>query len=232
MIEIKNELLLEILKFELSKEDNFFSNDELNSFEEIIIDSVGFESKYNDIDIQELVLLKNLEVIEFHNTNFTNEDLVKLNKLNLNKLHFYKCNFQSVKQLINYDLKVLGFTFCHLEDLKYINNINCLEELYLEGFNNLDLEDISIIKNLKQLSLRASRVDNQELLIFLSNVENLRLDHSNIKSLSFCLSLPYLKRLIVSDDMYLPNQEIINNLHNNGVLVIDPINQKVVDYDV
>ena len=225
---INNLELKDAINNQLEMEKEVFTNEELLTITEIYLDAVNYSNEYQPIDFNELLLLKNLQKITLRNVYF---DTLTLSKLitfaNIKELHFIDCTFATIAALVKFDLEVLTFSSCSIDDMKVINLWPHLIELNLEGFEQVDLADIKIINQLKIISLYSSNITNFTLLKQATNLEELRIDNTNIKDFSDLVYLPKLKQVIISRYQIQNNEATINELQAKGISVIDEMNQEV-----
>ena len=208
-----------------------FNNSYLNSLiqEELGTDSTSFSMeelanvKYlnieQNIDFEELVKLTNLEELKFYNLEITVIDLALLNNLKeLKNLYFIDCEIESFRILNGMKLDTLYIDNSTVDELKYLNNL-FIDKLFLHNMVNVDLDDLSIIRNVTSLSLDYSKVLNEKRMIFLDKIENLSLVKTGIESIDTLIANESLKYLIIDEKIAKNNQEVIKELQKNDVNV-------------
>jgi len=208
-----------------------FNNSYLNSLiqEELGTDSTSFSMeelanvKYlnieQNIDFEELVKLTNLEELKFYNLEITVTDLALLNNLKeLKNLYFIDCEIESFRILNGMKLDTLYIDNSTVDELKYLNNL-FIDKLFLHNMVNVDLDDLSIIRNVTSLSLDYSKVLNEKRMIFLDKIENLSLVKTGIESIDTLIANESLKYLIIDEKIAKNNQEVIKELQKNDVNV-------------
>lgn len=126
--------------------------------------------------------------------------------LSLEKIYLYDCDAEIYKLRRFPNLKFLLITNRKV-DINDISNINILEELTLDYCDVVNVESLSNYKNLKKLSLI----------------------NTSIKNYEFLLDINSLHRLIIDDNTFELNKYLFSKLINNGVLVSDMIGGR---YDV
>lgn len=232
MIEIKNEKLKNAIQNSLGIIKDSFEVEELNSVYDIIIDPVGFDNNYVPIDFDEVLYLKNLKSISIFNFYFNMTTLHKLNEFKyLQSIEFYNCDFENILPLATLKINKLKFNNCNIGDIKFINNISTLRELSLENLDDIDLNDIVILDNLKFLSLQNTKVMNSNRLVVCKDIEFLRIDNTGIVNLMFLSKLKVLKKVVISRVQGLVNRNQIEYLLNNGLNIVDELNQDIGDYN-
>ena len=95
--------------------------------------------------------------------------------------------------------------------------------------DTINLNNISIIRNIKTLSFQNTTILNEQCLIYLDNIINLDLFNTKIKDISTLTYNQSLKTLIIDKDIYLNNKDIINIMIKNNINILNDSNQKVVD---
>jgi len=208
-----------------------FNNSYLNSLiqEELGTDSTSFSMeelanvKYlnieQNIDFEELVKLTNLEELKFYNLEIIVTDLALLNNLKeLKNLYFIDCEIESFRILNGMKLDTLYIDNSTVDELKYLNNL-FIDKLFLHNMVNVDLDDLSIIRNVTSLSLDYSKVLNEKRMIFLDKIENLSLVKTGIESIDTLIANESLKYLIIDEKIAKNNQEVIKELQKNDVNV-------------
>ena len=116
------------------------------------------------------------------------------------------------------------------EDIVVLNNMDCLEDLYLDNNEIIDLKDLIIIKRLKKLSLINFKVLNDEQFIYMNEIESLRIDGSGIKDITPLLSMDKLKLLVIDEEQAIYNKKYINEFRDKGISVVDYMNRDVEVY--
>ena len=85
---------------------------------------------------------------------------------------------------------------------------------------NISIEKI-VLPLLEKLDISYSRVDGEEFLLFLDNLEELNICSCVIKNCDFLRSLVNLKRLIIDEDSYNNNLELMRELEQKNILIYD-----------
>lgn len=219
---IRSEYLNRLLskKFDVSYEA--IGAEELAEIENLVIEE--------EIDFSDLVFFTNLKELKIYNLEVTMADLDMISKIaSLKELYFTDCEIESLEGLVDTQISTLYFYNSLVEDLYYINNFP-LKELYLENMGIVDLDNISIIRNLETLSLNDTKILNEQKLIFLDAIVNLSLSGTEIKSIDTLVANESLKCLVVDDEIIKNNLSIISVLKGNGVKVVNEKNQEVESY--
>ena len=206
-----NSYLISLIQEELGTNNTSFSREELSN-----VKYLNIEQK---IDFEELVKLTNLEELKFYNREITVTDLAVLNNLKeLKNLYFIDCEIESFRILNGMKLDTLYLDNSTVDELKHLNNL-FIDKLFLHNMVNVDLDDISIIRNVTSLSLDYSKVLNEKRMIFLDKIENLSLVKTGIESIDTLIANESLKYLIIDEEIAKNNQEAIKELQKNDVNV-------------
>ena len=226
MIVIQDRCLKDILN-NYYEDKNFYTQEELDGVINITIDS----DNLNDSLLDDISRFKNINSIIFMDVLVNNRMLMNVCKLNnLKTLEFYNCIVDDIEVLKESKINTLVLNNCKFDDYIYINNIDSLINLYLDNCENIDLKKLSIIKKLKELSIWNVEVHNCEYLIYLDEIEKIRIDGSSIKDISPFLVMENLKVLVIDEQQALLNKKIVLELLEKNVSVVNSNNQSVVMY--
>ena len=179
-----------------------------------------------NINYNELLIMKNLEEIIFTNINIDNSLFKILSKLNIKKLTFINCSIEDFEYFRN-NLEYLCFNNCEIDNTNEIGKFNKLNSLYLDEVNNINLDYLPNIRNITNLSFLNTMVFSEERLITLDKIENLCLSGTNIKNIDTLTENETLKVLVIDKEIYDDNKEVVRYLINRGVSVVDYMNQDV-----
>ena len=211
-----NGYLKKVISNILGEKDSY-SPEELATVESIVIE--------RNIDFNELKELPNLKEVKVFDLNLTVIELGALSFLeNLKSLYFINCDIDSLKALSGLELDTLYIDNCVVEGLEYINNMT-INSLYLENLDTVDLDDISVIRNIENISFNNTTVLNEEKLIYLDKIVNLSLANTEIKKIDTLIANETLKCLVIDEDIYKNNVEEVKELNSRGVRVVDMMNQ-------
>lgn len=226
-MEIKDSALKQVLQeyHDTLKDD--FSKYEMSVIKELYLD--------NDSDIDtNLIDLKNftyLEKVVIRDIFVNREMLNNICKLkNLRRISFYNCNISDLRILTEANICELVIDGCVFDDIVVLNNMDCLEDLYLDNNEVVDLKDLVIIRRLKKLSLSNVKIVNSEQFIYMNEIEFLRIDGTGVKDITPLLSMDKLKLLVIDKEQAIYNKKYINEFKDKGISVVDPSNRDVVIY--
>lgn len=190
------------------------------------LDSIKQININQSINYNELLLFKNLEEIVITNTNIDNSLYNVLSNLNVKKITFLNCTLEDFKYFKN-NLEYLSFNNCDIDNINEIGKFNKLDSLYLDEVNNINLDYLPNIRNIKNLSFLNTEVFNEEKLITLDKIENLCISGTNIKNIDTLAENDTLKVLVIDKEIYDENKEVVKYLINKKVNVVDYMNQDV-----
>lgn len=226
-MELKDKSLRQFLQEYYNVDKDEFSKYEISSVRDLYLDS----DSIIDADLIDLEHFVCVEKIILKNIYVTDEMLKNICKTkNLRKISFYNCNISNLNLLVAANICELVIDECEVEDIYYLNNMDCLEDLYLDNINLVDLKDLTVIKRLKKLSLINTKVLTSEYLIYMNDIEYLSIAGTGIKIISNLVHFDKLKLLVIDEEQAIANKELVMILINNGVEVVDPSNRSVVIY--
>ena len=115
-IEIKSRSLNNYLTYKLDKLEEIYTEEELATVDELVIDSD------ENLDITVLKYFKNLKELEIRNLMISNDTLdIILSLNNLKDLKFQLCDIENVDRLKGLNLKGLHLDCCEMEDFSFVN---------------------------------------------------------------------------------------------------------------
>ncbi len=213
------ELQLYLMDY-LNKTDTNFTKEELNRVKELSLDSIGLFHNYNKIDSNILKYFNNLEVLEVCNANIDSTFIDNI--LNLNKLRsiaFVNCNITNLNSLARIKIVKLIINNCTVDDIESISNFKQLQTI---GLVNMNLKSISFLEGLPHLieiNLSFSNIDDVSTMYHFIRIDTLRIDNSTILDLDFVNKYSALKTISISENQYLKNKDLINDLVNLDINV-------------
>ena len=174
--------------------------EELVKIERLTINPRLFKVPTLQVDLSDLVLLKNLKKLyirDLHISDFevdcinhlTSFEYLQINDSKILKLHipFYLeklngftivttkgVNLKDFNKL--YNLKILKVISCEVEKYKGISDLKNLEEIYLQGLDVVDLKTLLKINNLKLVNLDGSTVKKDKYEMVLK--ERVKVEHA------------------------------------------------------
>lgn len=170
------ELTKRILERLHKKDTEDFSEEELESIENIGLTGKLVNGKETGIDIEDIFLFKNLKSLTLRNFSLTLEDLEKLSKhISIEEISFLGCCFEDV----NFDVlsripSRLKFIYCSKLPLKFSN----IKKLMI-SFCELDFETIDF-SSISSIFIQNSKVENVKDLTEYENLLEVNLDGSEL----------------------------------------------------
>ena len=226
MIKISNEKIADFLMLKLGKLDNNFKKEELATVKSLFLNSK--DANGNDEEITILKYFTNLEELELTNLNINNEITVMLSKLKkLETITFNKCSFENPNVLQMLKVHALNIINSSIQDTKFLESLKILKKLSLIGLDNVYIKDINNLINLKYLRLSNSNIIDFKEELLVPNLEELYIDNTNLYEFTL-LKIPLrkkLKKLCISDNIYLSNRNYIRELKDISIY-----NENMVKY--
>ncbi len=228
MIKISNEKVADFLMLKLGKLDNNFKKEELETVKSLFLNSKDSNGNDEEIDLTILKYFTNLEELELSNLTINNEITVMLSKLKrLEAITFNKCSFENPNVLQMLKVHSLNIVNSDIQDTKFLESLKILKKLSLIGLDNIYIKDINNLINLRYLRLSNSHIIDFKEELLVPNLEELYIDNTNLYEFNL-LKIPLrkkLKKLCISDDIYLSNRNYIRNLNDISIY-----NENMVKY--
>jgi hypothetical protein len=228
MIKISNEKIADFLMLKLGKLDNNFKKEELATVKSLFLNSKDANGNDEEIDLTILKYFTNLEELELTNLNINNEITVMLSKLKkLETITFNKCSFENPNVLQMLKVHALNIINSSIQDTKFLESLKILKKLSLIGLDNVYIKDINNLINLKYLRLSNSNIIDFKEELLVPNLEELYIDNTNLYEFTL-LKIPLrkkLKKLCISDNIYLSNRNYIRELKDISIY-----NENMVKY--
>ena len=212
----------------LGKLDNNFKKEELATVKSLFLNSKDANGNDEEIDLTILKYFTNLEELELTNLNINNEITVMLSKLKkLETITFNKCSFENPNVLQMLKVHALNIINSSIQDTKFLESLKILKKLSLIGLDNVYIKDINNLINLKYLRLSNSKIIDFKEELLVPNLEELYIDNTNLYEFTL-LKIPLrkkLKKLCISDNIYLSNRNYIRELKDISIY-----NENMVKY--
>ena len=151
--------------------------------------------------------------------------LSKLKKLET--ITFNKCSFENPNVLQMLKVHALNIINSSIQDTKFLESLKILKKLSLIGLDNVYIKDINNLINLKYLRLSNSNIIDFKEELLVPNLEELYIDNTNLYEFTL-LKIPLrkkLKKLCISDNIYLSNRNYIRELKDISIY-----NENMVKY--
>ena len=212
----------------LGKLDNNFKKEELETVKSLFLNSKDSYGNDEEIDLRILKYFTNLEELELSNLIINNEITVMLSKLKkLETITFNKCSFENPNVLQMLKVHALNIINSSIQDTKFLESLKILKKLSLIGLDNVYIKDINNLINLKYLRLSNSNIIDFKEELLVPNLEELYIDNTNLYEFTL-LKIPLrkkLKKLCISDNIYLSNRNYIRELKDISIY-----NENMVKY--
>ena len=229
MIEITNSKLLNYLQLKLNKLSNKFKEEELSTIDKLILNSKDNEGNITKIDLSIIKYFTGLKELELNNLDISNEVLINISKIHsLTTITFNNCKFNNpnlIQMIKVYNLNIINSP---IQDTKFLKSLMLLKKVSFIGLDNIYIDDINNLINLKSLRLSKSKIIDIKEKLLLPNLEELYIDNTNLYDFDL-LNITKRKKLIklvISDDIYIKNKELIRTLSKEIVI----FNENLVKY--
>ena len=200
------------IMFKLNKIDNEFSEDELNKIYEVIISS---EDSLDDV-----ILFNNLYDLTICDKFIENTFFEKLfNLKKLKSINFIRCKFENADLISSLNLNNLDLVDCNINNYKFIYIMSDLISLTVIN-GEIDFDLINRLKLLKYLNVSYSNISNDKAYLKLKDLEQLYINNTSINNFSYLINLINLKLLSVDGKQYENNLDIINKLKERNVDIL------------
>ena len=157
--------------------------DELNDIEDIkdiSIQNISLMQHKLNIDLTEIVKLKNLKSISLKFFEITDKVIEAIDQLDfIETIEFSMCIFKN-KSILSNKLKSIVIYNCQEFDINMINSNISLEKLQIIHSGIIDITDLKQFKNLKFLKIAHCNVINISSIDMLECLEQLYLNHIEI----------------------------------------------------
>lgn len=200
------------IMFKLNKIDNEFSEDELNKIDEVIISS---EDSLDDV-----ILFNNLYDLTICDKFIENNFFKKLfNLKKLKSINFIRCEFENADLISSLNLNNLDLVDCNINNYKFIYIMSDLISLTVIN-GEIDFDLINRLKLLKYLNVSYSNISNDKAYLKLKDLEQLYINNTSINNFSYLINLINLKLLSIDGKQYEINLDIINKLKERNVDIL------------
>ena len=229
MIEITNSKLLNYLQLKLNRLSNKFREEELSTIDKLILNAKDIDGNIKEIDLSILKYFTGLKELELNNLDISNDVLITISKIHsLTNLTFNNCKFNNpnlIQMIKVYNLNIINSP---IQDTKFLKSLMLLKKVSFVGLDNIYIDDINNLINLKSLKLSNSKIVDIKEKLLLPNLEELYIDNTNLYDFDL-LNISKRKKLVklvISDDIYLKNKDFIRTLSKEIVV----FNENLVKY--
>ena len=204
--------LLRIIKIKMSTEN---IND-IDSIEDISIQDMNLTQKKLNIDLTEIVKLKNLKSLSLKFFEITDEIVETIKQLkSLEIVEFSMCSFKTKKEL-NKDLKSIIIYNCQGFNIDIIKEDFMLEELQIIHSGMIDIADIRLLKNLRYLKIAHCNVISVQYINKLEKLERLYLNNVELLYNLNISQMYNLKFISLSGSNVQDKEKYIENIHEQN----------------
>lgn len=200
--EILDKNLSRIVKLKMCTSDI----NSIEDIEDISIQNINLMQNKLNIDLTQIVKLKNLKDISLKFFEISDEIIDAINKLEfLEKIEFSMCIFKTKTELSN-RLKSIIIYNCQDFDIDMLNDNDTLEELQLIHSGIIDITKLCELKKLRNLRIAHCSAISIQNLSVLKNLEQIYLNHLEIPYDIDISKMQHLKLISLSGSN-VPNKE-------------------------
>lgn len=189
---------------------------DIKQIEDICIQDINLMQKRLNIDLTELVKMKNLRNLSLKFFEITDEVVDTINQLEfLEEIEFSMCVFKTKKELLSKLKKVIVYNSQNF-DFGILNNNPNLEELQLVHSGMVDITQLNIFDNIKYLKLSYCNVISIPKISLLRNLEQLYLNNMEILYDIDITNIPYLRFISLNGSKVQNKEEYIKKLYQQN----------------
>lgn len=189
---------------------------DIEQIEDICIQDINLMQKRLNIDLTEIVKMKNLKNISLKFFEITDEIIESINQLEfLEKIEFSMCIFKTKKVLSPKLREVIIYNSQNFY-LEMLNNNTVLEELQLIHSGMVNITELNIFENLKYLKLSYCNVISIPKIALLGNLEQLYLTNLEIPYDIDITNIPNLKFISLNGSKVQNKEEYIQKLYEQN----------------
>ena len=227
MIKIENEQLADYIMFKLDKQDNEFTEEELQDIDEIVLNTIDINEEYTEINLDVINYFTGVKRLVLKNLYLSEADISNLFKLKLlEDVYMEKCEFENADNIAILKIKHLELINCNIIDYSFLYTMSELNSLSVVN-GSISLKGINNLQQLIYLQLSYSNITEIELLK-LPLLEEIHIDNTKINDLSILENIKGIKRIGISEEQYIKNEELIKELIKNNIIVM---NENIVAFN-
>jgi len=205
---IKNQNLLRILKLKLCTTPAKKYTD----IESIDISNKNLIGNNLDIDLVEIVKLRNLKTLSLKFFEITDDVIDSINKLeNLYKIEFYMCEFKT-KKTLNKNIIDITIYCCKEFSKEILDKSTNIERLELTNSGLVDMNDLQIFKDLKLIKIRDCSLISLPKISSLDKLEYIYLNNLDIQYDFDISKMNNLKLISLNGSKFINKESYIQNL--------------------
>lgn len=188
----------------------------IEKIEEISIQDINLMQNKLNINLTEIVKLKNLKKLSLKFFEITDEVIESINQLeHIKRLEFYMCIFKNKIELSKKIQSVIVYN-CQDFNINILNKNTDLEELQLIHSGIVDIGNIKKFKKMKYLKIAHCNTISIPTIAVLENLERLYLNHIEIAYDIDISKMPNLKFVSLSGSKVTNKDNYIRNLHKQN----------------
>lgn len=211
---IKNSELRNYLQFKLDKTE--IAIEDLDSIDEIILDSKNIVGQINKVYFEEIDLFKNLKRISIRNLGISLDDLKRISTIK--ELEFINCEISDITQFQNVEHLILNNS--EIDNFEKITQLSNIVELQLINMKIDEFEFLKELENLKKLVIKNVKNFSIEKINYILPIEYLSLE--KLKELNLDIIKQYEKLTTLSVDRIEADNwdEELNELKNRNIKIL------------
>lgn len=190
--------------------------DNIEEMEDISIQDVNLMQNRLNIDLREIVKLKNLKNLSLKFFEITDEIIEAINQLEyLDTIEFAMCIFKN-KKALSKKLKSVIIYNCQSFNISILNDNTRLEELQITHSGIIDINKLNSFKSLKYLKIAHCSAISMPSISILENLEILYLNHIEIPYDIDITKMKNLKIISLSGSSVPNKEKYIENLYKQN----------------
>lgn len=189
---------------------------DIEEIEDISIQDINLMQNKLNIDLTEIVKLKNLRTLSLKFFEITDEVIEAINKLeHIKNIEFDMCIFKNKKELSEKIQSIIIYN-CQDFNINILKQTINLEELQLIHSGLVDISNIKNFKKLKYLKVAHCNVISIPSIALLENLEQLYLNHIEIPYDIDISKMQNLKFISLSGSNVPNKEKYIETLHKQN----------------
>ena len=185
-IEIKNEIIRDKIYLNLKKNfSEILTEEELKDFDSITLNAQDFKQNEIIYEEEDYKVLKYINSIALNGFIIDDQIIKNLNYLkDLSSIIFNHCIFEN-NTLIESNIESLWITYSNVKNLKLFQNFERIKKMTFIEVGEIDIKEIINIKNIEELAICNSFIKNSIMINDFKNLKELKLDGSLVDEKNF-----------------------------------------------
>lgn len=185
-IEIKNEIIRDKIYLNLKKNfSEILTEEELKDFDSITLNAKDFKQNEIIYEEEDYKVLKYINSIALNGFIIDDQIIKNLNYLkDLSSIIFNHCIFEN-NTLIESNIESLWITYSNVKNLKLFQNFERIKKMTFIEVGEIDIKEIINIKNIEELAICNSFIKNSIMINDFKNLKELKLDGSLVDEKNF-----------------------------------------------